>query len=93
MDTDQLPDGHVHADRADRARRGTGGRHAGHDDATGELTLHGDTNPVTVDVTAQTNGDTHPGVRSADVLFADYEIHNPSLGITTRTTDCWSSSL
>ncbi len=53
--------------------------------ATGELTLHGVTRPVTFDVTAE-GGDDRIGVLgSIPVRFADYEIENPSMsGITTE---------
>ena len=53
--------------------------------ATGDLTLHGVTSPVTFDVTAQA-GDGRVGVLGKiPVLFADYDIENPSTsGITTE---------
>jgi polyisoprenoid-binding protein YceI len=53
--------------------------------ATGELTLRGVTNPVTVDIQAQKNGDTIQVVGSTDVVFADYGIPQPEApGITTQ---------
>ncbi len=48
--------------------------------ATGELTLRGVTNPVTVEVQAQKNGDTIQVVGSTDVVFADYGIPQPDNG-------------
>ena len=53
--------------------------------ATGDLTLRGVTNPVTLDVQAQKNGDTMQVVGSTDVVFADYGIPQPEApGITTQ---------
>ena len=53
--------------------------------ASGELTLRGTTNPVTVDVQAQKNGDTIQVVGSTDIVFADYGIPRPEApGITTQ---------
>jgi polyisoprenoid-binding protein YceI len=53
--------------------------------ATGDLTLHGVTRTVTFDVTAEA-GDNRIGVLGTiPVVFADYEIDNPSTsGITTE---------
>jgi polyisoprenoid-binding protein YceI len=53
--------------------------------ANGELTLHGVTRPVTFGVTAEA-GDGRLGVLgNIPVLFADYEIDNPSTsGVTTE---------
>lgn len=53
--------------------------------ATGDLTLHGVTRPVTFDVTAEA-GDGRIGVLgNIPVRFADYDIDNPSMsGITTE---------
>jgi polyisoprenoid-binding protein YceI len=48
--------------------------------ATGELTLRGVTNPVTFDVTAQREGDRIGVLGSIPVVFADYDIPNPSFG-------------
>ena len=53
--------------------------------ATGDLTLRGVTNPVTIDVEAQKSGDTIQVVGSTDVVFADYGIPQPDApGITTQ---------
>jgi polyisoprenoid-binding protein YceI len=47
--------------------------------ATGELTLRGETRPVTFEVTAQ-HSDTRIGVLGEiSVVFADYLIANPSI--------------
>jgi polyisoprenoid-binding protein YceI len=52
--------------------------------ATGELTLRGVTNTVTFDVTAQRQDDRIGVLGSIPVVFADYQIANPSIsGITT----------
>ena len=51
--------------------------------ATGELTLHGVTNEVTFDVTAQTDGSTIGVLGSIPIVFADYGIDNPSNGMAT----------
>ena len=40
--------------------------------ATGDLTLHGVTKSVTLDVTAQRNGDIIDVLGSTNVVFADY---------------------
>lgn len=48
--------------------------------ATGELTLRGVTQPVTFDVTAKQQGDLIGVQGSIPVVFADYQIANPSLG-------------
>lgn len=54
--------------------------------ATGELTMHGVTNPVTFDVTAEA-GKARIGVLgSIPITFADYGIENPSFG-TVKTED------
>jgi len=53
--------------------------------ATGELTLRGVTNPVTFDVTAELANGRIGVLGNIPVLFADYEIANPSFGgITTE---------
>ena len=53
--------------------------------ATGDLTLHGVTNSVTLEVTAKRTGDSVAVAGSTDVVFADYDIANPSTnGITTQ---------
>ena len=54
--------------------------------ATGELTLHGVTQPVTFDVTAQASGGKIGVLGSIPVLFSDYGIQNPSYG-TVKTED------
>jgi polyisoprenoid-binding protein YceI len=51
--------------------------------AQGELTLHGTTRQVTVEVTAQRNGDGFEVSGSIPVTFADYDIPNPSFGAVT----------
>lgn len=48
--------------------------------ATGELTLHGVTNPVTVDLSVRPSGDTFTIDASLPVVFADYDIEAPSIG-------------
>lgn len=48
--------------------------------ATGEVTLHGVTQPVTFDVTAQASGGKIGVLGSIPVLFTDYGIQNPSYG-------------
>lgn len=48
--------------------------------ATGELTLHGVTNPVTVDLSVRPSGDTFTIDASVPVAFADYDIEAPSIG-------------
>ena len=53
--------------------------------ATGDLTLHGVTRSVTFDVTAQAATDRIGVLGSIPILFADYDIENPSRsGITTE---------
>jgi len=53
--------------------------------ATGDLTLHGVTKSVTIEVTAQRNGAIIDVLGSTDIVFADYDIDNPSTnGITTQ---------
>ena len=54
--------------------------------ATGEVTLHGVTQPVTFDVTAQATGGKIGVLGSIPVLFSDYGIANPSYG-TVKTED------
>jgi polyisoprenoid-binding protein YceI len=51
--------------------------------ASGELTLHGTTKPVTVQVTAQRSGDSFKVSGTIPVTFADYAIPNPSFGPVT----------
>jgi polyisoprenoid-binding protein YceI len=48
--------------------------------ATGDLTLHGKTNPVTFDIVAQRNGSTIETNGTIPVKFADYGIPAPSFG-------------
>ena len=53
--------------------------------ATGELTLHGVTKPVEVTLTARRNGANIEVTGTIPVLFADYQIDNPSTaGISTQ---------
>lgn len=53
--------------------------------ATGDLTLHGVTKSVTIEVKAQRNGAIVDVLGSTDIVFADYDIDNPSTGgITTQ---------
>ena len=53
--------------------------------ATGDLTIHGVTKSVTIEVKAQRNGDIVDVLGSTDIVFADYGIDNPSTGgITTE---------
>ena len=51
--------------------------------ATGELTLHGTTRAVTVELTVQRDGDAVNVSGSIPVTFADYGIANPSFGPVT----------
>jgi polyisoprenoid-binding protein YceI len=51
--------------------------------AQGELTLHGTTKQVTVEVTAKRNGDGFEVSGSIPVTFADYGIPNPSFAAVT----------
>jgi polyisoprenoid-binding protein YceI len=55
--------------------------------ATGDLTLRGVTNPVTFDVTAQRQGDRIGVLGNIPIVFADYEIANPSSGGVTTGDD------
>lgn len=53
--------------------------------ATGELTMHGVTNAVTFDVTAETRDNRVGVLGQIPVEFADYDIENPSFsGVTTE---------
>jgi polyisoprenoid-binding protein YceI len=53
--------------------------------ATGDLTLHGVTRSVTFDVTAEAGTDRIGVLGSIPIVFADYDIDNPSRsGITTE---------
>jgi polyisoprenoid-binding protein YceI len=49
-------------------------------EATGELTLHGVTREVTIDVVARLDGSTFAVDGSALITFSDYEIDDPSGG-------------
>jgi polyisoprenoid-binding protein YceI len=46
--------------------------------ATGELTLHGVTRPVTIPIQARLSGDVVTVTGSIDILFADYAIERPT---------------
>jgi len=48
--------------------------------ATGDLTLHGKTNPVTFDLKARRNGANIETNGTIPVTFADYNVNNPSGG-------------
>jgi polyisoprenoid-binding protein YceI len=53
--------------------------------ATGDLTLHGVTKPVTFELTAQADATRIGVLGNIPILFADYDIDNPSTsGITTE---------
>lgn len=53
--------------------------------AAGDLTLHGVTAPVTFEVTAQASTDRIGVLGDIPIVFADYDIENPSVsGITTE---------
>ncbi len=49
-------------------------------EATGDLTLHGVTNQVTIPLQARWNGDTIEVVGSIPITFADYQIEPPNFG-------------
>jgi len=51
--------------------------------ATGDLTIHGVTKPVTFDLTAKETNDRIGVVGSTVITFADYGIENPSNGFAT----------
>jgi polyisoprenoid-binding protein YceI len=51
--------------------------------ATGDLTLHGVTKSVTLEVKTQRNGNIVDVLGSTNVKFADYKINNPSNGAVT----------
>ena len=51
--------------------------------ATGDLTLHGVTKSVTLEVTAKQTADSIAVAGSTDVKFSDYSIKNPSNGAVT----------
>ena len=48
--------------------------------ATGDLTLHGVTKSVTLDLTAQWNGSTITVKGNTPIVMADYQISPPSVG-------------
>lgn len=52
-------------------------------DATGELTLHGVTRPVTVPFEARWNGRVIDVTASAEVQLADYDIEQPAIQVVT----------
>jgi polyisoprenoid-binding protein YceI len=49
-------------------------------EATGELTMHGVSNLVTFDLTAELNGSTFAANATIPIVFSDYEIDDPSGG-------------
>jgi polyisoprenoid-binding protein YceI len=51
--------------------------------ATGELTLHGTTKEVTIELVARRNGDNIEIKGSLNIVFADWGIENPSNGAVT----------
>ena len=51
--------------------------------ATGDLTIHGVTKPVTFDLTAKETGGRIGVVGSTVITFADYDIENPTNGFAT----------
>ena len=55
--------------------------------ASGDLTVHGVTNPVEVAIDAQLVGDTIAIVGSTDVVFADYGVTAPSAPVVVRLDD------
>ena len=55
--------------------------------ATGKLTLHGVTKPVTISLTAKRTADSVEVSGSLPVTFADWNISNPSFGGTVTTED------
>ncbi len=58
-----------------------------HPDATGQLTLHGVTKPVTVSLTARRSGNLIEVSGSIPIVFADYQIPNPSAAGVVTTED------
>jgi polyisoprenoid-binding protein YceI len=48
--------------------------------ATGNLTLHGVTKPVTTEITARRTGNTIEASGAIPIKFSDYEINDPSGG-------------
>ena len=55
--------------------------------ATGDLTMHGATKPVTFSVSARQSGATVQVVGSIPIVFADWNIPNPSFGSFAVTQD------
>lgn len=58
--------------------------------ATGDLTLHGVTQPVTIDLTVRASGDTFTVQGSAPVVMADFDIEPPSVGGFVEVEDTGS---
>jgi polyisoprenoid-binding protein YceI len=56
-------------------------------DATGDLTIHGVTNSVTIPITATRSGDTVTVAGSIDILFADYGMEKPQSFIVLSVDD------
>ncbi len=56
-------------------------------DATGELTIHGVTTPVTLPLEAQLVGDNIVVVGSLDIVFADYGVSVPSAPVVLSAED------
>ncbi len=55
--------------------------------ATGDLTLHGQTQSVTIPLTATLDGDTVTVTGSTDIVFADYDMEKPSSFIVLSVED------
>ena len=78
----RVPDGDVHADRADRPRRRRQHRRRRSTvEATGDLTIHGVTTPVTLPLEAQLVDDTIVVVGSLDIALSTYGVEAPSAPI------------
>ncbi|MCU1496192.1 MAG: YceI family protein [Acidimicrobiales bacterium] len=58
--------------------------------ATGELTLHGQTQPVTIELTGRSSGDIFTVQGSAPITMADYGIEAPSVGGFVEVEDTGS---
>ena len=58
--------------------------------ATGDLTLHGVTKAVTIELTGRASGDTFAVQGSAPVAMADYDIEPPSVGGFVKVSDSGS---
>lgn len=58
--------------------------------ATGELTIHGVTNPVTIDVEAELDGGSAVIVGEAPVSMADYDIEPPTNALVLSVDDAGS---